>query len=147
VSDAATTATERPKPRRLEPPVTDTTEPFWEATKDGKLLVQWCATCDHAHFYPREVCPQCLSSDALEWRESSGKGTVYAFSVQHRPANPFMADRVPYTVALVELEDGIRMMSNVVDVDPEQVRVGMPVTVAWEDLSDGRKLPQFAPAK
>lgn len=131
---------------RLEPPVTDVTEEFWEATKEGRLLVQWCGACDAPIFYPREVCPQCLSADSLEWRPSSGKGTVYAYSIQHRPANPTMADRVPYTVALVELDEGIRMMSNIIDCAPDDVTVGMPVTVAWEDLSDGRKLPQFSPA-
>lgn len=135
-----------PRPKRIEPPVTDVTEEFWEATKEGKLLVQWCGACNAAIFYPREVCPQCLSSDSLEWRPASGKGTVYAYSVQHRPANPTMADRVPYTVALVELDEGIRMMSNIIDCAPDDVSVGMPVTVAWEDLSDGRKLPQFSPA-
>ena len=132
---------------RLEPPVTDVTVDFWEATKEGRLLVQYCGACDSAIFYPREVCPTCLSADSLEWRPSSGKGTVYAYSVQHRPANPTMADRVPYTVALVELDEGIRMMSNIIDCSPDDVSVGMPVTVAWEDLSDGRKLPQFSPAK
>lgn len=140
------TTQERAKPRRIEPPVTDTTEPFWEATKEERFLVQWCTDCNEAIFFPREVCPSCLGT-SLEWRESTGRGTVYAFSVQHRPANPFMADRVPYTVALVELDEGIRLMSNVIDVDPDQVEVGMPVTVAWEPLSDGRNLPQFSPAK
>lgn len=139
------TETDRPKPRRIEPPVTDTTEPFWEATKEERFLVQWCTDCNAAIFFPREVCPSCLGT-SLEWRDSAGRGTVYAFSVQHRAANPFMADRVPYTVALVELEEGIRLMSNVIDIDPDQVEIGMPVTVAWEPLSDGRNLPQFSPA-
>ena len=134
------------KPTRFEPPVGEASEAFWEATKEQRFLIQRCDACDSAIFYPREVCPQCLSSDSLEWRPSSGKGTVYAYSVQHRPANPTMADRVPYTVALVELDEGIRMMSNIIDCAPDDVSVGMPVTVAWEDLSDGRKLPQFSPA-
>ena len=134
---------------RLEPPVTETTEEFWDATKQKKLLVQWCSACNAAIFYPREVCPSCLSSDNLEWRESSGKGTVYAYSVQHRPANPTMADRVPYTVALVEVDAGsgqtVRLMSNVIDCAPDDVKVGMAVSVSWEALSDGRNLPQFSP--
>jgi hypothetical protein len=131
---------------RLEPPISDYTQPFWDATKEQKFLVQWCAACEAPIFYPREVCPKCLSSERLEWRESAGKGSVYAFSVQHRPANPTMADRVPYTVALVELEDGIRLMSNVINCAPDDVSVGMPVAVTWEPLSDGRNLPQFQPA-
>lgn len=136
------------KPRRIEPPVTDTTEPFWDATREKRFLVQWCSACNRAQFYPREVCPQCLSRDALEWRDSAGVGTVYAVSVQHRPGNPFMADRVPYAVALVEVETGanpIRMMSNVVGCPAEDVSVGMPVQLTWEALSDGRNLPLFEP--
>ena len=132
---------------RFEPPFGDTTTPFWEATKDKKFLVQRCGACDKPIFYPREVCPTCLSSDSLEWRESTGKGTVYAVSVQHRPANPTMADRVPYVVALVELDDGIRVMSNVIGCDPGDVAIGDAVRVTWEELSDGRNLPQFEPAR
>lgn len=132
------------QPTRFEPPVTETTEAFWEATRDERLLVQWCASCDEAVFYPREVCPGCLGDD-LTWRESAGRATVYAVSVQHRPGNPFMADRVPYAVALVDLDEGIRMMTNVVDCDPEQVTIGQQVAVSWEPLSDGRNLPVFRP--
>ena len=138
-------------PRRMEPQGTELTEPFWEATREHKYLVQWCNNCSRPIFYPREVCPTCLSSDSLGWRESSGSGTVYAFSVQHRPGNPMMADRVPYVVALIELDAGapgqtIRVMSNVVNCDPSEVSVGQPVTLTWEELSDGRNLPQFQPA-
>lgn len=137
-----------PKPTRIEPPITETTEAFWDATREKRFLVQWCATCGDAIFYPREVCPACLSADGLEWRESDGNGTVYAVSVQHRPGNPFMKDRVPYAVALVEVETGgssIRMMTNVVGCPAEEVSVGMPVQVTWEPLSDGRNLPLFEP--
>ena len=135
---------------RFEPTTTDATQPFWDATRDRKYLVQWCAACNDPVFYPREVCPQCLSAESLEWRESSGRGTVYAVSVQHRPANPTMADRVPYAVALIEIDAGdpagertIRAMSNVVNCDPLTVKVGDRVTIAWEELSDGRNLPVF----
>src|SRR5690349_13535823 len=91
---------------RLEPPTTDLTDPFWDATRENRYLVQWCTACDEPIFFPREVCPSCLSADSLKWRESNGTGTVYAVSVQHRPANPTMADRVPYVVALVEIDAG-----------------------------------------
>ena len=133
---------------RLEPMATEATDPFWDATKEHKYLVQWCRACDTPIFYPREVCPSCLSAESLEWRQSSGKGTVYAVSVQHRPANPTMADRVPYAVALIEVDAGdgantVRVMSNVVNCDPLAVNVGDRVTLAWEPLSDGRNLPVF----
>jgi uncharacterized OB-fold protein len=128
---------------RFEPPVGEASEAFWEATKEKKFLVQRCDACDQAIFYPREVCPTCLSSDSLSWRESTGAGTIYAASVQEKPANPMMADRVPYVVALVELEDGIRLMSNVVNCPPYDASVGKAVKLTWEELSDGRNLPQF----
>jgi uncharacterized OB-fold protein len=151
---------------RLEPPTTELTDTFWEGTKDDTYLVQWCAPCGRPIFYPREVCPKCLAPTGLEWRRSAGTGTVHAVSVQHRPANPFMADRVPYAVALIDLDAGaadspnvspngsdsgristVRIMSNVVNCDPDSVRVGDVVTLAWEPLSDGRKLPVFEPTR
>ncbi|HEY1740308.1 MAG TPA: OB-fold domain-containing protein [Acidimicrobiia bacterium] len=138
---------------RFEPPTTDASDPFWAATREQRYVVQWCAACARPIFYPRDVCPACLSTDSLEWRESTGKGTVYAVSVQHRPANPTMADRVPYAVALVEVDAGdragdrdgatIRVMSNIVGTDPLTIEVGDAVSVAWEPLSDGRNLPVF----
>lgn len=137
---------------RVEPKSTATTDAFWDATRDGRYLVQWCTACEVPIFYPRDVCPQCLSAESLTWRESSGAGTVYASSVQHRPANPTMADRVPYVVALVEVDAGdgertVRVMSNVIDCDPFSVNVGQAVTLVWEPLSDGRQLPQFKPSE
>ena len=128
---------------RFEPPVGEASEAFWEATKEKRFLVQRCDACDKAIFYPREVCPTCLSSDSLTWRESNGNGTIYAASVQEKPANPTMADRVPYVVALVELDDGIRLMSNVINCPPYDASVGKAVKLTWEELSDGRNLPQF----
>jgi uncharacterized OB-fold protein len=135
---------------RLEPQATETTDPFWDATKERKYLVQWCTACTDPIFYPREVCPTCLSADGLTWKESSGAGTVYAVSVQHRPGNPMMADRVPYAVAMIEVDAGdgqrtVRVMSNVVNCDPVTVQVGDAVTLTWEELSDGRNLPLFEP--
>lgn len=130
---------------RLEPPVTETTQPFWDATRDQRLLIQRCDDCDVPIFYPREVCPLCLGT-SLAWTEAAGGAEVYAVSVQHRPAYPTLADRVPYAVALVDLDEGIRMMTNVIDCDPESVAVGQRVELCWEPLSDGRHLPQFRPA-
>src|SRR5262249_6127571 len=110
-----------------------------------KLVLQWCSDCDQAVHYPREACPACFGS-SLEWRASSGVGEVHACSVMHRAGNPGMADQVPYTVALVELEGGARLMTNIANCDPEKVAVGMKVKVSWEPLSDGRNLPLFEPA-
>jgi uncharacterized OB-fold protein len=129
---------------RFEPPQSEATRPFWAASRDRRLVLQWCRTCERAIHYPRDACPRCLG-EALEFRPSPGVGTVYAISVMPKPANPLMAGREPYAVALIDLEDGVRFMSNVVGIDPYAVQVGMPVRLTWEPLSDGRHLPQFAP--
>lgn len=136
---------DKSEPARIEPPITELTRPFWDATRGRRLLVQWCTACETPIFYPREVCPACLGSD-VAWRPSTGRGTVYAVSVQCRPANATMAERVPYAVALVDLDDGIRIMTNIIGCDPTDVVPGQAVELTWEPLSDGRHLPQFRPA-
>ena len=136
-------------PGRFEPPVGVEAEAFWEATRESRLLVQWCTSCDRGVFYPRVFCPHCASgSDALEWRDASGRATVHAAVVENRPeaAGATFSGAQPYCVALVDLEEGVRMLTNVVGCPPADVRCGMPVTVTWEPLSDGRQLPLFAPA-
>lgn len=130
---------------RFEPPESPAAAPFWQGTREQKLLLQWCRPCAAPIFFPREACPACLGVD-LDWRESTGEGEVYACSVMHRAGNRQMQDRVPYVVALVDLDEGVRMMSNVVGCAPGAVRVGMRVRVTWEALSDGRALPLFEPA-
>ena len=136
-------------PARFEPPVGVEGGPFWEATREGRLLVQWCTECDRGVFYPRVFCPHCASGpDALEWRTASGRATVYAAGVEHRPeaAGAKFSRGQPYCVALVDLEEGVRMLTNVVGCPPDDVRCGMAVTITWEPLSDGRRLPLFEPA-
>jgi uncharacterized OB-fold protein len=129
---------------RPEPPQSDTSAPFWDATRDGRLMLQWCSSCEVAIFFPRAVCPRCLG-DTLQWRQASGQGRVYAVTVEHRAQDPRMTSRVPFAIALVDLDEGVRMMSNVVGCEPDDVVVGMPVALAWERLPDGRQLPQFTP--
>lgn len=131
----------------MEPPTSEVTEPFWQATRSKRFLLQWCRTCEEPVFYPREACPRCWGTE-LEWRPASGDGRVYAVSVQHRPAMPLPAfTQGPYAVALIELAEGPRVMSNVVGCPPDDVIVGMAVTLAWEGLTDGRNLPQFEPSR
>ena len=135
-----------PARRAFEPPASELTRPFWDATAARRLLVQWCTSCDAPVWFPREVCVQCLG-DALEWREAAGSGSVYAFLVEHRPNLPGVFGDEPYVVALVELDEGVRIMTNIVGCAPTDVRVGMRVRVSWEALSDGRNLPLFEPAE
>lgn len=130
--------------QRIEPPQSTASEPFWDATREQRLILQWCSSCEDIVHFPRAVCPRCLGTD-LEWRPSAGTATVYAVTVEHRPQNPGMASIAPYAVALVDLDEGARLLTNVVGCDPGDVSPGMPVAVTWEPLPDGRHLPLFAP--
>jgi uncharacterized OB-fold protein len=134
-----------PAPKRIEPVGSPLTEPFWTATREHRLLLQWCLDCDRVVFYPREACPGCLGTD-LDWRPAAGTGTVYAVSVQHRAGPGRDEADGPYAVALVDLPEGARLMTNVVGVAPETVTVGQAVRVHWHPLDDGRNLPFFTPA-
>jgi hypothetical protein len=131
-------------PTRPEPSTSRLTQPFWDATRGRKFLLQHCLGCKQVVQHPREMCPHCGGTE-LSWKEASGRGTVYAASVMHKPASPMFARKVPYVVAIIELEEGGRMMSNVVGCEPSEVRVGMPVQVTWEEMSDGRSIPLFEP--
>jgi uncharacterized OB-fold protein len=135
-----------PTTTRFEPPVGPGAETFWNATREQRLVLPWCLDCERPFFYPRAICPRCLGS-AIGHRESGGTGTVYAVTVEHRPQNPMMAAMAPYAVALVELGEGVRMLSNVVGCPAADVTVGMPVLVTWVPLTDGRHLPCFQPAE
>lgn len=128
---------------RIEPPVTPLTEPFWEASRRQELVAQRCGDCDGFVWYPREACTACLG-DQLRWEPLAGTGTIYTFNVMRKPGNPMMADAVPYAVALVDLDEGIRMTTNIVGSDPATIRCDERVAVDWsEALPDGRRLPVF----
>ena len=121
------------------PEPSEVSRPFWDATRRGELAVQWCSACAAGIFYPRILCPRCGSPE-LSWRTADGFGTVYAHATHYLPGSP-----VRYCVALIDLDEGVRMLSNVVGLDPDAVRVGHRVQVAWEPLPDGRALPVFRP--
>ena len=122
-------------------PVPDAvTQPFWDGVAEGVLRLQRCRACERCIYYPRAVCPTCMTSD-LEWVEVSGVGVVHSFTIIHR-APPDYRDEVPYAVALVDLDEGVRMMTRLVDVEPAAVRVGLPVEVAFRGEP---RLPYFRP--
>jgi uncharacterized OB-fold protein len=141
------TRSDGPRPTRIEPPVTEASAPFWDATRERRLVLPWCLACERAFWFPREVCPRCLSS-RIEWRQASGRGEVYAFTVEHRPTQlQAVFGDAPYVIALVELDEGVRLMSNVVGVATGGAAVGLTVTVTWEPMSDGRHLVLFTPTE
>jgi len=122
------------------------TAPFWASAKAHALEIQRCNSCGNALFYPRGLCPTCFSSE-LTWQPISGKGVVHAFTIVYRHPSPAFQADIPYVVALIELDEGVRMMSNLVGVpaDPEHVKVGLPVEIVYEDINDEITLPKFRP--
>ncbi len=130
------------------PPLPDTrgsARPYWAATLRDELQLPFCDACRGAIFYPRDFCPSC-GGRAVTWRRCSGRGTVYSYSVIHTHPDPAFKQRLPYTVALVTLEEGARLMTEIVDCPPESVRVGMAVAVKFRRVSEDAALPVFAPA-
>ena len=120
------------------------TQPFWDAAAEGRLLLRRCDDCDATYFYPRSFCPSCWS-DNVSWAVASGRATLYTWSVVHANDLPPFAERVPYVAAVVELEEGPRMMTNVVDCDAEDLRVGMDLVVSFETRTDDVTVPLFRP--
>ena len=130
---------------RFDLPAPDpSTDEWWTAAADGRLLVKRCRACRRAHHYPRPFCPHCWSDD-VDWEPASGRGTVYTFSTVRVNDLPPFAERVPYTVAIVELDEGPRVMTTIVECDPDDVHVGMPVEVTWERQTDEFTLAVFRP--
>ena len=127
------------------PRVDEESRPFWEACARHELYVQKCRACGRVFYYPRGFCLHDLTAD-FDWLRCSGKGTVYTFTVTRQNQSAGFRDNLPYVMAYVELEEGVRMLTNIVDCDPEQVRIGMPVEVTFEDLTDEVSVPLFRPA-
>jgi len=121
------------------PGVNAENEPYFAAAAAGRLVLKFCADCRQYHHYPRAICPHCFSGNT-EWREAKGTGTVYACSVLRRGVPE------PYCVAYVTLEEGVQMLTNIVDCDLDRVRIGMPVKVVFKPTDGGSPVPMFKPA-
>ncbi len=120
--------------------------PFWQGCREGKLLIQRCGGCGQHRFPPTDFCPSCRSQDSA-WVESSGRGRVFSWIVVRHPVpKDVYADEVPYVVAIVVLEEGVRLVSNLVEIAPEAVTADMPVEVRFKAAADEIVLPVFAPA-
>lgn len=128
--------------QRPLPQSTRITQPYWDAARQNRLVVQQCGCCKARQFYPREFCTACLS-DSLEWIDCGGGGTVYTYTINRRPSNAALSEKVPYVVAMIDLDEGVRMMANIIDSPPEAVRIGSRVRVCFEQVSEDITLPQF----
>ena len=111
--------------------------PFWQAADEGRYLVKKCNSCGQVHHYPRDICPFCLSADTV-WQDSPGTGVVYSFSTMGK-------DEAAYTMAYVTLDEGITVMSNLVDCDPQKVNIGQKVRVVFQPTDGGHAVPMFTP--
>ena len=116
--------------------------PFWEGAKAETLLLPHCRSCGRFWFPPSQRCPHCLSSD-FSWRESAGRGRIYSFVVYHRVYHPAFEADVPYAVAIVELDEGPRLLANIIGTAPDAIRCDMRVRVVFETRGD-QTIPQFA---
>jgi len=132
---------EKPLPRP-----TEDSEPYWEAAERSELRMQRCSSCGHIRFPPAALCARCLGEEA-EWVKLSGRGTVYSWIVVHRSQHPAFSPDTPYNVVVVELEEGPRLHSNLVDCGDGDISVGMPVEVVFENVEDRATLPKFRPVR
>ncbi|MFC2949150.1 Zn-ribbon domain-containing OB-fold protein [Virgibacillus sediminis] len=124
------------------PEPTVETEAYWQGCSNHQLLIQQCRECGHYQFYPRIICTDCMSRD-VEWVKASGRGNVKTYTIIHRAISQAYEKDTPYVVALIELDEGPMMMSNVIGCTPEAVKVGQEVMVTFEDWSDEISIPKF----
>jgi uncharacterized OB-fold protein len=127
-------------------PLSSATLPFWAGASENKLVLPRCDRCHRLVAYAREVCPRCGWA-SLTWEELDGRGTVYSYTIIRQSRSPAWQQKVPYVGAVVELEPGARLNTRLIDSDPSEVSVGMPVEVAFEALEDGLRIPVFRPAR
>ena len=127
--------------RTLPAPIVDSVNaPFWRAAAEGVLMIKRCKACGEAHWYPRPFCPHC-GGDDTEWEAAAGSGTIYSFTVTRR------ADPVPYVLAYVTLDEGVTMLTNLVDAEIEALHIGQRVQVKFRQAEGGGAVPVFAPSE
>ena len=127
------------------PTIVGETKPYWDACRQGRLLLQKCDKCSEFQFYPRGICSNCWSND-IKWVKASGKGTVWTYTVTYQNRTQGFAQDVPYVLALVELEEGVRMFSNIVECNPQDVKIGLPVEVTFVQANNQVTVPYFKPS-
>jgi hypothetical protein len=132
-----------PKKKPVPRPTPETAR-YWQAAREHRLEIQHCNACGKFWFPPSQSCPHCLAAD-FAWTRVSGAGKVFSFVTYHRVYHPAFAKDVPYVVALVELDEGPRLLTNIIGVPPQDVTCDMPVTVTFDDFEDGVSVPKFMP--
>ena len=138
--------TTEPRPyRKPLPTLHPEIEPFFKGGLRQELMIKRCADCGIFQHYPRIICGNCLSKNTV-WIRATGRGSVYSYSIIHQNLAPGWREEVPYVLALVDLEEGVRLMTNIVECEPTDVSIGMPVEVTWERVEE-IAIPKFRPAR
>lgn len=137
-----TTEYKKPLPRPLSP---ELSKPFWDAAKRHELMMPRCQKCDRFFFYPREECPRCFSRDP-QWANVSGRGRLHSYTIVHQPANPAFQEDAPHVYAVIQLDEGPRMISNMVECEFDDLQVDMPVVAVYDDITPEWTLVKFKPA-
>ena len=133
-----------PDAKKPVPRLTPDNQPFWEGCREHRIMLPWCPRCDRPHWPPGPVCPYCFG-DELAWKQASGMGTVSSWVVVHKAWLPAFAADLPYNAVQVELEEGVRLTGNVVGAANDALRVGLPVKVVYDDVTQEVTLPRFKP--
>jgi len=126
------------------PEETPLTAPFWQAAREHRLVIQRCTACGRLRWPPELACYECGSLDH-EWAQMSGRATLYTWTVAHPPLLPYFQPRSPWPIAVVQLEEGPRIVTNITGIDPDQYEIGMPLEAAYEDIGEGMTLVVFQP--
>ena len=119
--------------------------PFFDGARDGRLMLQHCTACYRWSFPVRERCPHCFAA-RLEWRPASGRGSLYTYTIMHQVMHPGFASAAPYNIAQVDLDEGVRITSNIVGVDNTALRIGMTLEAVFEEVGENVRIPNFRPA-
>jgi uncharacterized OB-fold protein len=130
---------------KLTPSPTADTQPYWDGLNEGRLRLQRCADCGKLRHYPRPVCDACFSMN-VAWVDASGRGSVHSWTVTHHAFHPGFKPDLPYALVTVDLDEGVRMQAQLRGLDPSELRIGLPVQVAFEAATDSLTLPVFVPA-
>jgi uncharacterized protein len=133
------------RPRADLPTIEEESQPFWDAAREGRFLIARCEDCGRAHHYPRPFCPYCWS-ERVTWEQASGRATLYTFSTVFVNDLPPFNERLPYVAAVVDLEEGPRVITNVVDCEPSDLHIGQDLEVCYREVTDDLTVPVFRPA-